>query len=132
MLIPIKTNLGPVTAYADAKAHGYTGTREEFGVLLANAAEPQGCGNGQSGCRSRQTGSRNRPAGRCIQRQQCKYIRKHCDDTGSGGKIQRRCGGIQRHGSKGIGGGGGKICPRRSSIRKRCQSRPNGGGKRQK
>jgi len=26
-----------VTAYADAKAHGYTGTREEFGVLLANA-----------------------------------------------------------------------------------------------
>lgn len=33
----IKTNLGPVTAYADAKAHGYTGTREEFGVLLANA-----------------------------------------------------------------------------------------------
>ena len=33
----IKTNLGPVTAYADAKAHGYTGTREEFGVLLANS-----------------------------------------------------------------------------------------------
>ena len=33
----IKTNLGPVTAYADAKAHGYTGTREEFGQLLANA-----------------------------------------------------------------------------------------------
>lgn len=33
----IKTNLGPVTAYADAKAHGYTGTREKFGVLLANA-----------------------------------------------------------------------------------------------
>ena len=33
----IKTNLGPVTAYADAKAHGYTGTREEFGALLANA-----------------------------------------------------------------------------------------------
>lgn len=33
----IKTNLGPVTAYADAKAHGYTGTREEFGDLLANA-----------------------------------------------------------------------------------------------
>ena len=26
-----------MTAYADAKAHGYTGTREEFGVLLANA-----------------------------------------------------------------------------------------------
>ena len=25
----IKTNLGPVTAYADAKAHGYTGTRED-------------------------------------------------------------------------------------------------------
>lgn len=33
----IKTNLGPVTAYADAKAHGYTGTRDEFGALLANA-----------------------------------------------------------------------------------------------
>ena len=33
----IRTNLGPVTAYADAKAHGYTGTREEFGQLLANA-----------------------------------------------------------------------------------------------
>ena len=33
----IKTNLGPVTAYADAKAHGYAGTREEFGDLLANA-----------------------------------------------------------------------------------------------
>lgn len=26
-----------MTAYSDAKAHGYTGTREEFGVLLANA-----------------------------------------------------------------------------------------------
>lgn len=26
-----------MTAYADAKAHGYTGTREEFGDLLANA-----------------------------------------------------------------------------------------------
>ena len=61
----------------------------------------------------------NGTKGRCIQRQQCKYIRKHCDDTGSGGKIQR-------HGSKGIGEGGRKICPRRSSIRKRCQSRPNG------
>ena len=31
------TDLGAVTAYADAKAHGYTGTREEFGELLANA-----------------------------------------------------------------------------------------------
>ena len=31
------TDLGAVTAYADAKAHGYTGTREEFGQLLANA-----------------------------------------------------------------------------------------------
>lgn len=31
------TDLGAVTAYADAKAHGYTGTREEFGALLANA-----------------------------------------------------------------------------------------------
>lgn len=35
----IKTNLGPVTAYADAKAHGYTGTREEFGQLLAGAGQ---------------------------------------------------------------------------------------------
>ena len=40
----------------------------------------------------------NGTKGRCIQRQQCKYIRKHCNDTGSGGKIQR-------HNSKGIGGG---------------------------
>lgn len=31
------TDLGAVTAYADAKAHGYTGTREEFATLLANA-----------------------------------------------------------------------------------------------
>ena len=31
------TDLGAVTAYADAKAHGYTSTREEFGALLANA-----------------------------------------------------------------------------------------------
>lgn len=31
-------DLGAVTAYADAKAHGYTGTREEFGQLLALAA----------------------------------------------------------------------------------------------
>lgn len=41
----------------------------------------------------------NGTKGRCIQRQQCKYIRKHCDNTGSGGKIQR-------HNSKGIRGGG--------------------------
>ena len=34
----IKTNLGTVTAYADAKAHGYTGTKEEFGEVLANFA----------------------------------------------------------------------------------------------
>lgn len=33
------TDLGAVTAYADAKAHGYTGTREEFATLLANAAK---------------------------------------------------------------------------------------------
>lgn len=33
------TDLGAVTAYADAKAHGYTGTREEFGALLANAGK---------------------------------------------------------------------------------------------
>lgn len=31
------TDLGAVTAYADAKAHGYTGTREKFATLLANA-----------------------------------------------------------------------------------------------
>lgn len=35
----IKTNLGTVTAYGDAKAHGYTGTKEEFGEVLANFAE---------------------------------------------------------------------------------------------
>lgn len=34
----IKTNLGTVTAYANAKAHGYTGTKEEFGEVLANFA----------------------------------------------------------------------------------------------
>lgn len=33
------TDLGTVTAYADAKAHGYTGTRDEFGVLLAGAGK---------------------------------------------------------------------------------------------
>ena len=33
----IKSDLGAVTAYADAVAHGYTGTREDFGKLLANA-----------------------------------------------------------------------------------------------
>lgn len=33
----VKSNLGPVTAYADAVKHGYTGTREEFAELLANA-----------------------------------------------------------------------------------------------
>lgn len=33
------TDLGAVTAYADAKAHGYTGTREEFGTLLAGAGQ---------------------------------------------------------------------------------------------
>lgn len=33
------TDIGPVTAYADAKAHGYTGTREEFAELLANAGK---------------------------------------------------------------------------------------------
>lgn len=35
----IKTNLGPVTAYADAKAHGYPGTREEFGQQLAGVGD---------------------------------------------------------------------------------------------
>ena len=33
-----KTDLGPVTAYADAKANGYNGTRKEFGEMLANSA----------------------------------------------------------------------------------------------
>ena len=32
----ITTDLGPVTAYAEAVAQGYTGTKEEFGKLLAN------------------------------------------------------------------------------------------------
>lgn len=35
---PIVTKIGDVSAYLDAKAHGFTGTREEFGELLANAA----------------------------------------------------------------------------------------------
>lgn len=35
----IKSNLGAVTAYADAVAHGYTGTREDFGKLLAGAGK---------------------------------------------------------------------------------------------
>lgn len=35
----ITTDLGPVTAYADAVAHGYTGTREDFGKLLAGAGK---------------------------------------------------------------------------------------------
>lgn len=33
------TDLGAVTAYADAVDHGYTGTREQFGALLANAGD---------------------------------------------------------------------------------------------
>lgn len=33
------TDLGGVTAYSDAREHGYTGTREEFGALLANAGQ---------------------------------------------------------------------------------------------
>ena len=32
----ITTDLGTVTAYAEAVAQGYTGTKEEFGKLLAN------------------------------------------------------------------------------------------------
>lgn len=35
----IETDLGCVTAYADAVAQGYTGTREEFGQVLANFAD---------------------------------------------------------------------------------------------
>lgn len=36
---PITVDLGAVTAYADAVEQGYTGTREEFGELLANFAK---------------------------------------------------------------------------------------------
>ena len=35
----IETDLGCVTAYADAVAQGYTGTRKEFGQVLANFAD---------------------------------------------------------------------------------------------
>lgn len=35
---PIVSNLGSVSAYLDAVAHGFNGTREEFGALLANGA----------------------------------------------------------------------------------------------
>lgn len=35
----ITTNLGPVSAYLDAVAHGYTGTREEFGEYLAHVGD---------------------------------------------------------------------------------------------
>lgn len=35
---PILTNLGMVTAYGEAKSKGYTGTEEQFGTVLANAA----------------------------------------------------------------------------------------------
>lgn len=35
----ITTNLGGVSAYLDAKKHGFTGTREEFGELLANSSK---------------------------------------------------------------------------------------------
>ncbi|WP_296045303.1 hypothetical protein [uncultured Gemmiger sp.] len=35
----IKSDLGAVTAYADAVKHGYTGTREDFGKLLAGAGQ---------------------------------------------------------------------------------------------
>ena len=35
----ITTDLGSVTAYAEAVAQGYTGTKEEFGKLLANYAQ---------------------------------------------------------------------------------------------
>lgn len=35
----ITTDLGTVTAYAEAVAQGYTGTKEEFGKLLANYAK---------------------------------------------------------------------------------------------
>ena len=35
---PITTDLGSVTAYAAAVEKGYTGTRDDFGQLLANFA----------------------------------------------------------------------------------------------
>lgn len=35
----ITTNLGPVSAYLDAVAHGYKGTREEFGEYLAHVGD---------------------------------------------------------------------------------------------
>ncbi len=35
----LTTDLGSVTAYADAVAQGYKGTREEFGQVLANFAD---------------------------------------------------------------------------------------------
>ena len=35
---PITTDLGAVTAYAAAVEKGYTGTRDDFGQLLANFA----------------------------------------------------------------------------------------------
>ena len=35
---PIITNLGMVTAYGEAKSKGYSGTEEQFGTVLANAA----------------------------------------------------------------------------------------------
>ena len=35
----ITTNLGPVSAYLDAVAHGYSGTREEFGEYLAHVGD---------------------------------------------------------------------------------------------
>lgn len=35
----ISTDLGAVTAYADARAHGYKGTREDFGKLLGSASQ---------------------------------------------------------------------------------------------
>ncbi len=34
----IKKDLGTVSAYKYAKLHGYTGTEEEFGVLMASYA----------------------------------------------------------------------------------------------
>lgn len=74
----------------------------------------------QSAAETAKAGAETAQKGRCIQRQQCKYIRKHCNDTGSGGKIQR-------HNSKGIGGGSSKICQRGSRQRgKSGQCREHG------
>lgn len=62
------TDLGAVTAYADAKAHGYTGTREEFATLLANAGNNLAEANAAKAARpdQRHAGGPERYCCRCI------------------------------------------------------------------